>query len=71
MRWKLETKMNEYNQFTDWRTPSAELERRSQENFERICREGEARRQRFIEKYEIRGKSEQVLFVALHPEAAD
>jgi len=60
--------MNEYNQFTDWRTPKPELERRSQENFERICRETEARRQRLTEKYEIRGKREQVLYIALHRE---
>ncbi len=57
--------MDEYNQFTDWRTPSSELERRSQENFERICSEAEARRQRLIEKYETRGKREQVPYVAL------
>jgi hypothetical protein len=71
MRWKLETKMNEYNQFTDWRTPSSELERRSRENLECIWRETEARRQRLTEKYEIRGKREQVLYIAMHPEAAD
>jgi hypothetical protein len=63
--------MNEYTQFTDWRTPSSELERRSQENFERIWRETEARRQSLTEKYETRVKSEQVLYIAMHPEAAD
>jgi hypothetical protein len=59
--WKLETKMNEYTQFTDWHTPGTELERRSQETRERIWRETEARRQHLIAKYETRGKSEQVL----------
>lgn len=59
--------MNEYAQFTDWRTPSSELERQSQEERERIWRETEERRQRFTETYETQGRSEQVLYVALQP----